>query len=139
SATTEIEVVARSSVHYCYTITNNSGAPITLQTLFDDNGATIVEWTPGMALADGATLSPTASNGLIRTVSIQSATTSRATWTVWQGGQAFQVQSQAATVVRIVAPQIEVRLTIGAVSTACSSVTSHVAPIDMPREGGLVL
>ncbi|MBO9392444.1 hypothetical protein [Caldilinea sp.] len=128
SADTTIAVVAGASVHYCYTITNHSGGPITLLSLLDDNGTVVVGWSPGFVLPDGQTLTPTLANGLIRTVSVMTTTVSQALWTVEKDGRAYQVTSQPTTI-RIVNPRASTTLTVGAPAATCSTATAYTAAL----------
>jgi hypothetical protein len=117
-----------TTVYYCYTLTNGSPAAIALQTLFDDNGATVVNWAPGQTLAPGATLLPTAGNGLVRPFTVPGDITAnhprRAQWTVEQNGIAYLVQSQAATTITRVTPSLTASLRVGATATTdCPNTT----------------
>jgi hypothetical protein len=137
STATTVIAAPGTTVYYCYTLTNGSPAAIALQTLFDDNGAAVVNWAPGQLLAPGATLLPTAGNGLVRAVSIpgnataNTTITARAQWTVEQNEAAYLVQSQAATTVNVVVPNVTASLRVGATATAatCPTTVSAAIPI----------
>ncbi|HQY90134.1 hypothetical protein [Caldilinea sp.] len=133
STTTTVVAAAGDTVYYCYTISNASDQPVTLQTLFDDNGAAVVNWAPGAVLAPGETILPAVATGLVRPVTVPANATTdiiaRAQWTVEQAGVLYLVESQAATTIDIVAPQVEAVLTVNGVSTTCPTTTGFAAPI----------
>ncbi|MFZ1767873.1 MAG: hypothetical protein WAU00_01675, partial [Caldilinea sp.] len=133
STTTTVVAAAGDTVYYCYTISNASDQPVTLQTLFDDNGAAVVNWAPGAVLAPGETILPAVATGLVRPVTVPANATTdiiaRAQWTVEQAGVLYLVESQTATTIDIVAPQVEAVLTVNGVSTTCPTTTGFAAPI----------
>ena len=125
AATSSIDVLAGTTVYYCYTVTNTGNITLALHDLGDDQLGTIFT---GLAyyLAPGASVDTVAA-GLTISAVINATTTNTGTWTAYNAGPGDVAVAQATATVNVIPnqPAIELAKTVGLAPGVCAA-TSNI-------------
>ncbi len=117
--TDEIAVPAGTDVTYCYEVENTGDVTLNLHDLDDSELGTILSAFP-------YALSPGASAFLTATATITASTVNTATWTAYNAGPIDVVTATDTATVKVLAPAIALRKTVGTDPAICA-LTDEIA------------